>query len=109
MDVSDADSCPGKIVVEFLGHHLGEGGEEYALVLFGPHPDLFQEVVHLVFYGAHLDRRVEQAGGSYHLFHNQPFRLFQFIVGGSCGNVNLLPGEFFEFFEFQGPVVGCGR
>ena len=61
--VEVAHPHPEVVVVlgEVLGHALGEGGDEHALLALGPHADLGQEVVHLALDRPDVHRGVDEA------------------------------------------------
>ena len=108
MDVAAAHAVTGEVAVQFLGHALGEGGHQHALVYLGPLADFFHQVVHLVFGGTHLHGRVQQSGGTHNLLHHQTFALFQLVIGRSGAYIHRLVRHSLEFVEGEGAVVGGG-
>ena len=73
--VAAADADLGVVVGEVLGHALGEGGDEDALVYGGAVADLCEEVVDLALDGADFDLGVREACGADDLFDNHTSRL----------------------------------
>ena len=106
MDVAGAHVHSGEILLQFLGHPLGKGGHQNALVLLGADFDLLQQVVHLVLDGTHLHGRVQQACRPDNLLHHGAAALLQFIVARSGADKESLAYQCVEFVELQGPVVG---
>ena len=106
MDVAHAHADAAQVLVQLLGHALGERRDERALVGLGALADLLHQVVHLVLGGPDLDGRVQQAGRPDHLLHHQAFGLLQFVVGRRGADVDLLARQGLEFLELQGAVVG---
>ncbi len=94
-----------EIVVQFLGHSLGQGGHKHTLVAFLAQCYLFYEVVNLVERRTHADKRVEQAGRSDKLFDHYAFAALQLVVGRSGAYIHQLRRECLEFLEFQRTVV----
>ena len=62
--VAAADADLGVVAGEVLGHALGEGGDEDALVALGAVADLGEQVVDLAFDGADFDFGIDEAGGA---------------------------------------------
>ena len=81
MDVGAAHLVVQQVLGELLGHALGEGDHEGALVALGTHEDLFHEVVDLIERGAHVDDGVEQACGADELFGHDTLALDELVVG----------------------------
>ena len=67
---------------------------------------LLHEVVDLVPGGAHLYRRVQQAGGAHELLDHESAGFLEFVVGGGSAHVDLLACEFLELLELERAVVG---
>ena len=95
----------GVVVGEVLGHALGEGGDEDALVFADAVADFREQVVDLSLYRADFNRRIDQAGGTDDLFYDHASRLGEFVRAGSSGDVDDLPGAAFELVELERPVV----
>jgi hypothetical protein len=62
--VAALDADLGVVAGEVLGHALGEGGDEDALVAFGAVADFGEKVVDLAFDGANFDLGIDEAGGA---------------------------------------------
>jgi uncharacterized protein YcfJ len=80
--VAAADADLGVVVGEVLGHALGEGGDEDALVDFGAGADFGEEVVDLALDGADFYLRVDEAGGADDLFYDDAGGLREFVGAG---------------------------
>jgi len=109
VDVVAADPVVEEELGELLGHALGEGGDEGALAALDAQLDFLHEVVDLVVGGAHLDGRVEQAGGADDLVDDNAFGAHQLVVGGRGADVNGLRRQGFELVEGERTVVAGGR
>ena len=57
--VAHADADAGQILRQVLGHLFCQRGNEHALIACRARVDLADEIVDLIFDGAHLDLRVE--------------------------------------------------
>ena len=106
--VAAADADLGVVVGEVLGHALGEGGDEDALVDGGAGADLGEEVVDLALDGADFDLGVDEAGGADDLFDDDAGGLGEFVGAGGGGDVDDLAGAGLELVEFEGAVVHGG-
>ena len=95
----------GEIVGEVLGHPLGEGGHEDALLTLDPLPDLAQEIVHLALDRPHLDHRIDEPGRPDELLDDHAARLPELVVGGRGRDVDRLPDDRLELGETQRPVI----
>ena len=62
--VAAADADFGVVAGEILGHALGEGGDEDALVALGAVADFGEEIVDLAFDGTDFDFGIDEAGGA---------------------------------------------
>ena len=65
MDIGRVDAPFYQVLVQFLGHALGERGDQYALVGVYALAYLFHQVVYLVQRRAYLDFGVEKSGGTW--------------------------------------------
>ena len=106
--VAAADADLGVVVGEVLGHALGEGGDEDALVDGGAVADLGEEVVDLAFDGADFDLWVDEAGGADDLFDDYAGGFGEFVGAGGGGDVDDLAGAGLELLEAEGAVVHGG-
>ena len=109
------------VLREVLGHALGEGGDQRALVALGARAHLGHEVVHLGPRRADGDLRVHQAGGPDDLLGHRPplpgvprsgalpARERELVGAGRRGHVEGLRHQRRELLEGQGAVVEGGR
>ncbi len=104
MEILGADADALDVDREVLSHFFRERGHQHALVPRGAHAYLADEIVHLVCGGAHLDRGIDEAGGTYHLLRDLSAH-GDLIVGGSGGDEDRLVDGFLELFEMERPVV----
>ena len=98
-----------QVFCQLLGHALGEGGDEHALLAFHAQLDLFHKVIHLVCERAYLNYRVKESCRAYYLFHYDALALVELIVGRGGGHINRLRCELLELLELERAVVECGR
>ena len=109
MQVAHLDAVVQQVIREVLGHALGQGGHEDALVLGGAGADLVDQVVDLALRGFDGDLRVHQASRANHLLHKLALGGLELVVAGGGGHVHGLPHAGFELVEGQRAVVHCGR
>ncbi len=109
MHVADLHALFVHVFGEVFGHLLGEGGDERAIPLGGGGLAFGNHVIDLrgVVRGdrAHLDRRIDQAGGADDLFGEDAAGLFQLPRAGGGGDVDGLRAHLLPFLEFEGAVV----
>ena len=108
MHVAAADADLGVVVGEVLGHALGEGGDEDALVDGGAGADLGEEVVDLALDGADFYLRVDEAGGADDLLDDDAGGFGEFVGAGRGGDVDDLAGAGLELLELERAVVHGG-
>ena len=84
------------VVGEILRHLLGEGSDEYTLVLFDSDIDLRKQVVNLSLSGLDDDLRINKTGRTNDLFNNG-VGLAALYLSRSSADVNSLFGKIFEF------------
>ena len=94
-----------QVVGEILGHALGEGGDEHALVLVRALTDLPDEVVDLPLRRAHLHLRVHQAGRANHLLHELALRRGDLVIARGGGHVHALALAVVKLLPGQRPVI----
>ena len=94
-----------QVVVQFLGHALGEGGHEHALAILYAQLYLVDEVINLAQRGANGNLGVKQAGGAYNLLGDNAFAALELIVGRGGAHVDGLVGQCLKLGECQRPVV----
>ena len=87
-----------QIIRQVLRHPLGQGGHQHTLTPFNGLADLAHQVIDLSFNGTHFHMGIQQAGRPDDLLHHLG-RLAQFIIRGSCGNINHLVDSLIEFFK----------
>ena len=108
MDVVGLYTVFQQVVGHFLGHTLGQCGDEYSFSSFATCMDLVHKVVNLVLAGSYLNLRVEQSRRAYHLFHHHSFGFSQLVVGRGGADIDDLIHLLLEFFKAQRTVVeGC--
>ena len=108
VDVARRNAEPVEVFGEFLSHALGQGRHEDAIALINGLSNFSDEVIHLMGAGSHVDGRVQKAGWTDDLLHDDALRLFQFIIGRGCRDVNDLVRDAVEFVGFQWAIVQCG-
>ena len=108
MDIPASDSHLREIFLQLFSHPLGKGRDKHPFIKFRPLADLLQQVVHLVLYRTHLDRRIQESCRTYYLLDNETFGLFKFIFCRGRTDEHLLTCDFLEFVELQRAVV-CSR
>ena len=59
MDIGGLDAVLTQVLVEFLRHTFGEGGDEGAFTAVDTRFDLVHQVVHLILRRSHFDLRIE--------------------------------------------------
>ena len=109
VNVAAANPVAREVLRELLGHSLGQRGDQHPFVTLASQPNLFHQVVDLVFDRAHLDDRVQQPGGPNQLLDDDAFRLFELIVCRRRRHINRLVLELLKFAEHERTVVHCGR
>ncbi len=97
-----------QILGQVFGHALGEHGDEGAVARGGGLADLAQHVVHLRFGGAHLHRRIDEAGRTDHLFGEDAAGLLHLPGAGRCRHGDGVGAHCVPFLEAQWPVVHAG-
>ena len=109
MDVTCFDTIIHQVFSEFLGHALGERGDQRALVGLDALLNLFHEVVNLIGCGAHLDEGIEKSRRTDDLLHDDAFALRQLVVGRRGGDIDRLWRKCLKLFELQRTVVQGSR
>ena len=107
--VTAANSHIGEILLQFLGHSLGECCHQHPLVRLCPHPDFFQQVIHLILGRPDLNGRVKQPRRTHNLLYHKPFRLLKFIVRRSSAHIDRLSAQRLELVKLKRPVVSRSR
>ena len=103
------DTQPAEVGGQVLGHFLGEGGHQHALVPLRPGVYLRHQVVDLTQHRTDLHSGVQQAGRPDDLFHDL-VRLLLFKVAGGGGDEHRLGEALLELLELQGAVIkGAGQ
>lgn len=93
-----------EVVGEVLGHLLGEGGDQDALVLLGAGADLVHQVVDLALGGLDDDLGVDQAGGADDLLDDAvPAR--ELVLAGRRRQIDGLADALRELLPLEGTVV----
>ncbi len=80
VDVGRLDFHLCEIVVELLGHTLGQGSDKGALAAFYAFVYFHHQVVDLVERRPYGDKGVEQPGRTDYLFHHHTLAFFQFEI-----------------------------
>ena len=109
VDVAHPDVDLVQIVGQLLGHPLGQGRDEYPLVLLGSLADLLDKIIDLILGRTHLDRRIQQACRPHNLFDHKAVGAFQLIVRRCGADIDLLTGNRVELIEGQRSVVRGSR
>ena len=109
MHVAHAHAGLVEVFGEVLGHALGEHGDEAAEAGEGDLLDLVEEVVDLGAGRAHLDRRVDEAGGADDLLDEDAAGAVHLPGAGRGGDVHRLRPHRLPFLEAQRAVVEAGR
>ena len=104
VQITDPHPELDEVVREVLGHLLGEGGDENALVLLGAYPDLLDQVIDLTFRRPDDDFRIDQPGRAHDLLDHlgRGLDLVRARSGRQEHRLVDLPDE---LVEAQGPVV----
>ena len=109
MHIPHLDTQPTEVGGQVLGHFLGKGGHQHALVLLRPGVYLRHQVVDLTQHRTDLHSGVQQAGRSDDLLHDL-VRLLLFKVPGGGGDEHRLMKALLELLELQGAVIkGAGQ
>ena len=109
MHIPHLDTQPAEVGGQVLGHFLGEGGHQHALVPLRPGVYLRHQVVDLTQHRTDLHSGVQQAGRPDDLFHDL-VRLLLFKVAGGGGDEHRLGEALLELLELQGAVIkGAGQ
>ena len=87
-----------QIIRQVLRHPLGQGGHKHTLTPFNGLADFAHQVIDLSFDGTHFHMGIQQAGRPDDLLHHLGC-FAQFIIRGSCGNINHLVDSLIEFFK----------
>ena len=93
-----------EVVGEVLGHLLGQGGDQDALVLLGAGADLVEQVVDLALGRLDDDLGVDQAGGADDLLDDAA-GLGELVRPGGGREVDGLADALEELLPLQRPVV----
>ena len=104
MHIPHLDTQPAEVGGQVLGHFLGEGGHQHALVPLRPGVYLRHQVVDLTQHRTDLHSGVQQAGRPDDLFHDL-VRLLLFKVAGGGGDEHRLGEALLELLELQRSVV----
>ncbi|SIN00422.1 Uncharacterised protein [Mycobacteroides abscessus subsp. abscessus] len=104
VQVLHLDPVLHQVVGEVLGHALGQGRDQHALIPVGAPGDLLQQVIDLVLGGLDGHLRVHQAGRADDLLH-VPVRLGQLVLARRGGHVDGLPDPLQELVPLQRPVI----
>ena len=107
VQVLDLDSPLGKVGGKFLGHLLGQGRHEDALVAFDTQAHLFEEVVDLSLRRLDDDKRVDEARGSDDLL-DHPVGALKLVGTRRRGQVDGLADARGELVPLQRTVVHRG-
>jgi len=105
MHVAHADALLVQILGEVLGHALGEHGDERAVAGGRDLAHLADEIVDLGARRPHVDRRVDQPGGTDHLLGEDAVRLLDLPRAGRGGDADGLRAHGVPFLEPQRAVV----
>src|ERR1700678_4278012 len=105
VQVAGADAVLEQVVGEVLGHLLGQGGDQDALVALGPQPDLLEQVVDLALGRLDDHLRGDQAGGPDHLLDHVAADLLHLVRAGGGRQVDRLPDPLGELVPGQRAVV----
>ena len=90
-------------------HAFGEGGDQGAEARFSRFAAFVNAVLHLIFNGFNLNRRVDQASGANDLFGKYTAGLFHFPSAGCRRNAHGLRAHNVPFVKAQRPVVDARR
>ena len=107
MQVFDLDAAFQQIVGQVLGHLLGQGGHQRALVPGHAGLDLGEQIIDLPLDRAHVDLRIEQAGRTDDLF-DHPVGQAQLVVAGRGGQIHGLADALQELRPFERSVIHRG-
>ena len=107
VQVLDLDATLGQVGREFLGHLLGEGGDEDALVAFDAQTHLFEEIIDLSLGGFDDDERIDEARRTNDLL-DHPVRAFELVGTRRRGEVDGLADALRELVPLEGTVVHRG-
>ena len=109
MQVPDPDTHALQVIRQILRHPLGQRGDQYTFLPVGALVDLRQQILHLPLDGLDRDQRIQQTGGTDHLFHD-PAGAFLFQGARRSTDVDGLPDVLVELGKAQWPVViGTGQ
>ena len=107
MQVFDFDAALGQVGGQFLGHLLGEGGDEDALVTFDAQPHLFEEVIDLSLGGLDNDERIDETRRANNLL-DHAVRALELVGAGGRGEVHGLADALGELVPLERTVVHRG-
>jgi hypothetical protein len=105
VQVADADAQLLIVLRQILRHPLGEGRHQHALAPLDASADFLQQVVHLPFHRAHVDRRVDETGRADDLLDYDALRFCQLVGARRRRHEDHLPNALLPLFEIQGSVV----
>ena len=108
MHVAHLDALLVHVFGQVLGHALGQGGDQGAEPGRRDAAHLVQQIVDLRADRAHLDHRVQKAGGADHLFGKDAACLLDLPFGGGGGDKDRLRAHRVPFLEFQRSVIHAG-
>src|SRR5215472_335211 len=108
MKIAAAHANFGEVFRKVFRHAFGQGGDQDALAFLGADANLFQQVIHLAFYGTDFYFRVHEAGRANHLLHDDAARASEFVRTRRRRNVNYLIHAVLEFLEGERAIVERG-
>ena len=98
-----ADFCV--IAGQIFCHAFGQRGDQDALAFLGALADFGEQVINLTAYRSNFNLRIDKAGRSNNLLHNNAPGLRQLIRAGRCRDIRDLVGAAFKFFKSQRAIV----
>ncbi len=109
MHVAHAHALLVEIFGQVLGHALGEHGDQRAIALRRRLANFAKDIVDLGLGGAHLDRRIDQAGRADDLLGEDAAGALHLPAARRRRDVGRLRAHEVPFLEAQRPVVHAGR
>jgi hypothetical protein len=93
------DAGGAEEVGQILRHFDGQGGDQHPLLTLDAQVDLPNQVVDLPLHRAHLQLRIQKAGGADQLLHNLAGALLLVLTRGG-GNIDHLIHPLLKLLEF---------
>ena len=109
MDISRLYAKFLQIVIQLLGHTLGESGYKHTLIALNAKLYLLHQIINLIERGTHLNNRVKKTRGTDNLLHDNTLTALQLIIGGSGTHIHDLRCETLKFLKLKRTVVKSCR